>query len=477
MKNEKKKTMIGRALYFVQGGLWTVRANNLSWIQRISVYALRVVSLVKSSFHQNQCSLHAASLTFFSLMALIPVLVLVLALARTFGGADLAKAQIDRQLNTWMAQMEQSVEARTPTEGEDARNAKAEVTQAFSGQVREISDKLYSQVNSISFGTLGGIGLVMLLWTVIGVLGKVESSFNQVWGIEKPRPLARKFTDYLSVILILPFLILAISTVPVASAVHKVMAQAVGTSAALEVRSILDSGLLKMGIAGVVGTLTFAFFLGFMPNMRMKTSSALVGGFVTLLLFGGWLKLCAMLQVGIGKYSALYGGFAVLPILLMWVYTSWQIILLGSVISFVVQNLDTCMQVRYAQGASMRSRLLLALALCAETARLAREKEGGPFAVQAFIQQRALPYRFVEEVLSDLVRNQVLAEVVGRPGEYLLYRCASSMTVAEIANMLLNDGESPETLGLGNLDESVLSFGKKIDAALEGALAIPMAKV
>ena len=477
MKGEKKATLVGRALGFAQNGLWTVQADKLPRMPRCGVYALRLISLVKSGFHRNQCSLHAASLTFFSLMALIPVLVLVLALARTFGGADLAKAQIDRQLNTWMAQMEQSVAAQTPAEGDAARNAKAEVTQAFSAQVREISDKLYSQVNSISFGTLGGIGLVMLLWTVIGVLGKVESSFNQVWGVEKTRPLVRKFTDYLSVILILPFLILAVSTVPVASAVHKVMDHAVGTTAAQGVSSILDSGLLKMGIASVVGTLTFAFLLGFMPNTRMKMSAALVGGFVTLILFGGWLKLCAMLQVGIGKYSALYGGFAVLPILLMWVYTSWQIILLGSVISFVVQNLDTCMQVRYAREASVRSRLLLAVALCAETARLARDRDGGPFAVKSFIQRHALPYRFVKEILSDLVRNRVLAEVVGHPGEYLLYRCATSLTVAELARTLLDDGESPETLGLGNLEESVLSFGKRIDGALDGALAIPLSKV
>ena len=179
-------------------------------------------------------------------------------------------------------------------------------------------------------------------------------------------------------------------------------------------------------------------------GLQRRGIPALAGGFITILLFGGWLKLCAMLQVGIAKYSALYGGFAVVPILLMWVYMSWQIILLGAEIVFAVQNRDTYVLEQHASEASLRSRLLLALTLCSETARLARDKDGGPFAAEAFAKQHGIPSRFVKEVLDGLVRNQVLAEVAERPGEYLLYRCASSITVAEVTKILMDDGEPPE---------------------------------
>jgi len=477
MKVEKKTTAVGRALCFMRRGLWALRPDDLPWGHRMGVHALRLGSLVVSGFRRNQCSLHAASLTFFSMMALVPVLVLALALARTFGGADLAKAQLDSHLNEWMSQMEQAVETSAAAADTAAKDAQAEVTRAFSAQVREVADKLYNQVNTISFGTLGGIGLVMLLWTVIGVLGKVESSFNQVWGVEKPRPFVRKFADYLSVILILPFLITAVSTVPVAGMIAKVMDQTVGGTTSEFLKAMLHGGFLKTGITLALGTVTFAFLLGFMPNVRVRIVPALVGGFVTIVLFGGWLKLCAMLQVGIAKYSALYGGFAVLPILLMWVYTSWQIILLGAEIVFAVQNRDTYVLEQYAAAASLRSRLLLALTLCSETARLARDKDGGPFAAEAFAKQHGIPSRFVKEILDSLVRNQVLAEVAERPGEYLLYRCASSITVAEVTKVLLDDGEPPEALGLDNLNASVLSFSKKLDANIDAALAIPVAKV
>ena len=477
MKRETKTTTIGRWVRFIRKGQWIVRTRELSRLQRCGLSALRFVSLTVQGFRRNQCALHAASLTFFSLMALVPVLVLALALARTFGGADLVKTQIDAQINDWMAQMEQSVEARSVSEGVAAKDAQAEVTRAFSAQVREGSDKLFEQVNKISFGTLGGIGLVMLLWTVIGVLGKVESSFNQIWGVERPRILVRKFADYLSVILILPFLITAVSSVPVAGMIADMMDKTVGGQTSESLKGVLHSGLLKTGITLTVGTLTFAFLLGFMPNVRVKVGPAVIGGFVTLILFAGWLKLCAMAQVGIASYSALYGGFAVLPILLMWVYTSWQIILLGSEIAFAAQNRDTYLQEQYASEASLHARLLLAVALCAEAARQAREKEGGPLAAEAFAQRHGIPYRLVREVLDGLIRNRVLAEVAERPGEYLLYRCASTITVAEIAKILLNEGEPPEALGLDGLGDSVAAFDKKWGSMIDTAFAVSVAEV
>ncbi|MDD4622556.1 MAG: YihY family inner membrane protein [Lentisphaerae bacterium] len=478
MKKDKKPTLAGRAVNFMRHGLWETRPADLPLFRRHGVKLLRLGTLAVSGFKRSQCSLRAASLTFFSLMALIPVLAMTLAMARAFGGAELAKEQLNRQLDNWMVQMEQAAEAKALEAGVEAQagSGQHEITKTFSTQVREVADKLFAQIDQLGFGTLGGIGAVMLLWTVISVLGKVESSFNEVWGVEKPRTLVRKFADYLAVIMILPFLITAASTVPVAAMATRFMDQTVGGTASDAFRSLLNSGLFKTSVTLVTGTLTFAFLLGFMPNARVKTVPALAGGFVTVVLFAGWLKLCAMLQIGIAKYSALYGGFAVLPILLMWVYTSWQIILLGSEIAFALQNRDTYRLEESASQASPRARVLLALALCAETARHAKEKAGGPFAAEEFARRHEISHRFTKDILEDLVRQKILAEIQGKPGEYLLCRCGDTLTVADIAKAMLDDGAPLEALGMREPSAPVKEFSLKLDATLDDVFATPLAE-
>jgi membrane protein len=479
MEKDKKTTLVARVAKFMRHGLWEALPSELPLFHRHGVRLLRLGTLVVSGFKRSQCSLHAASLTFFSMMALVPVLAMTLAMARAFGGAELAKEQLNRKLDSWMVQMEQAAEAKALADGvaeQQDGNAHHEMTMTFSAQVREVADKLFVQIDRLGFGTLGGIGAVMLLWTVISVLGKVESSFNEVWGVEKPRTLVRKFADYLAVIMILPFLITAASTVPVASMIAHFMDQTVGGTVSDAFRSLLDSGLFKTTVTLLTGTLTFAFLLGFMPNARVKTFPALAGGFVTVVLFAGWLKLCAMLQIGIAKYSVLYGGFAVLPILLMWVYTSWQIILLGSEIAFALQNRDTYMLEENATRSSPRARIMMALTLCAATARHAKEKAGGPFAAEEFARLHGISHRFAKDILDDLVRLNILAEVYGCPGEFLLCRCGDTLTVADIAKAMLDDGVPLPALGLKEPSAAIQEFSAKFDATLESVFATPLAE-
>ena len=479
--SHENSSLVARVLAFLQRGQWQVQMDKLPWLRRAALKTLRLGSLVFDGFRRNGCPLHAASLTFYSLMSLIPVLVLTLALARAFGGDQVVREQIDEHVNSWLAQFGESVETADvddpmADEGEEAisRREKAEVLQSFTSQVKELTGKLHEQVSAINFGTLGGIGLVLLLWAAVGLLEKVEVSFNEIWGVEHARPWIRKFFDYLGVILILPFLITAVSSIPIASKVSEMMDKTVGGAMAETFRHLLDSAFFTAGTTLALGTLTFAFLLGFMPNARVKIRSALIGGFVTIILFALWLKTCTMLQVGIAKYSALYGGFAVLPILLMWVQVSWLIILLGAEIAFADQNRDTYTLEQYATDANLRARLMLALALCAEAARQAKVPGGGPFAAEAFAREKGIPHRLVREVLEDLTRNRIFAEVAGEQGQYLLYRCGDSMTVADIMNMFINNGEGPAALGLDNLGLDAQNIDKAIEDVIAQHLAIPV---
>jgi len=218
----------------------------------------------------------------------------------------------------------------------------------------------------------------------------------------------------------------------------------------------------------------FAFLLGFMPNERVRFKPAIVGGFVTMLLFVAWLKLCAMLQVGIARSSMVYGGFALLPILLLWMYTSWQIVLIGAEIAFAAQNRDTYVLEQYAAEANLRTRIVLACALCAEAAKRAVERDAGPFAAEEFAREHGIPHRLVREVLDRLERNGVFAQVAGREERYVLCRYGTGMTAAEIINLFLDEGEAPEALGINNLGQEGQGVDQLLRSVVEKHFTVPL---
>jgi membrane protein len=452
--------------------------NELSYSRRMAVKTLRFVSLVLHGFQRHRCPLHAASLTYYSLLALVPVLVLALGLARSLGGADLLRHRASTQLDAWLTQMERpatqaSTNLPAPVWGAKTQE-EVEVVRLFGQQARDVTEKLFKQVEHIDFRTLGLIGLLLLLWTVIGVLEKIENSFNEIWGVTRCRSVVRKFTDYTSVSIVLPILIVAASSIPVVSRVMELMNKTLGSVTPETVRGFMGGSFLRAVIPLILGTLMFAFLLGFMPNERVKLKPALIGGFVTMLLFAAWLKICAMLQVGIAGNSMVYGGFALLPILLLWMYTSWQIVLIGAEIAFAAQNRDTYILEQYASKASPRTRVMLACAICAEAEKSAGEQEGTPFEAEVFACQHGIPRGLVRDVLEKLEHNNILAKVAGEGNQYLLCHYGDGLTADSIITIFLDDGEAPEVLGVNRLKGESQAVDQALRTLLDKYLGVSL---
>jgi len=201
------ENVIQRAVRFFTRGIWDVVPSTLPAPRRVLLRALRFVLAVWRGFAHDRCDLHASALTYYTLMALVPVLVLALALGRVFGGAEIVRRQFEEKLSGFLSQL--------ALQSASANQAASDASRAFAGQLEAKAIQFFDQINTISFGTLGGIGAVALIWMVITLLGRVELSFNLICGLPRPRSLWRKFTDYLSVVLILPFLMTAASTVPI----------------------------------------------------------------------------------------------------------------------------------------------------------------------------------------------------------------------------------------------------------------------
>jgi len=208
--------------------------------------------------------------------------------------------------------------------------------------------------------------------------------------------------------------------------------------------------------------------------MRVRVLPGLAGGLITAIGFTVWLKICTVMQVGIVKYSLLYGSFALVPILLAWVYVSWEIILLGAEITCTLQLGAVCPANPRGRQASPRSRLMLALTLCAAVVREVHETRA-PFDAEAFLAARSLPRRLTRELLDDLTDAGLVAAVDGHPGCYLPCRDADRLTVADVARCILDDGLSPEDLGLHRLDADVVAVGRDFESELDHIFGRPVA--
>lgn len=469
MTTSNNPGLIGRIHHFLAHGVWRIDLSTRPPLQRLALRLVRFGWSVYKGFAADVGSLHASALTYYTLFAIVPMLVVGLALARVFGGEQIVRREFHEHVVCGMIHLPPAAVGKAADpDAVDARR----LQQEFAGRVVALEDRCFNQIHRIGFGTLGGVGLVGLLWMVIGMLQRVEESFNTVWGVTRGRSTWRCFADYLSVVLIVPLLAVAASTVPVMDILAKHAAAVAGVSPQ-SVHTVVGSLWVKRAIVLGFATLAFTFLLQFMPNSRVRLGPAAVGGTITAVLFTTWLKLCTLMQVGIVKYSLIYGGFALLPIGLAWIYVSWQIVMLGALIVCTLQHGAICPTARLGRQASPRSRLLLALELCAEAIHALRER-GEPFDLEAFIARRQLPARLARALAADLVAAGLLAEVAGKPGQFLPCRDPEKLRVADVARHVLDDGLSPAELGLHQLHTDVLAARDLLETGLDRALDRPV---
>lgn len=289
-------------------------------------------------FSRNKCAMHAAGLTYFSVLAVVPVLCLLLLAARVCGAGDYVRGQINDRIDEMIANVEKGQQdglASFVSADETERERKCMVAESFGRRARDISNAIFERIDKFDFATLGWAGLGFLLWTLISSFGRVETSFNEIWGVAKMRPLWKRALLYVFVALILPALAGSAMSLSVLKIVKDVAVYATGSASALKwmsgtLAALLDMKVVRLAAALSLSALALAFVFYVMPNRKLRFSCAWYGGLVTAVALGCWFRLCAVAQVGISRSSALYGSFALFPIVLTWMYMSWQIILFGA---------------------------------------------------------------------------------------------------------------------------------------------------
>ena len=292
---------------------------------------------VVQGFLDNHCSLHAAGLTYFSMLALIPVLCCIVVFAKMAHVDHYAREQLNAQIDAFITNIEKGQDsglAKLTPQDEEKAKKKRIAAEEFAHQAREFSDKLFSRIEKFDVRKMGWIGFALLLWTVISSLGQVEICLNEIWDVEKPRPIWKKAYLYIFVATVMPILAILAMSMPILNVVKDVIVATMGSTWLTKWASdgliwFIEFWAFKLLITLGFASLAFGYFFWVLPNCKVRWRHAWYGGAITAVLFGAVMKLCAIAQVGIAKSSALYGSFAFFPIILAWFYMSWQVILLG----------------------------------------------------------------------------------------------------------------------------------------------------
>ncbi|MGD9388167.1 MAG: YihY/virulence factor BrkB family protein [Gammaproteobacteria bacterium] len=345
--------------------LWGRPATGMPPPQRLLTWPARFVYAVARDLSQGQLTLRAMSLVYTTLLSIVPLLAFSFSVLKGFG----VHRQIEPLLYEFLAPL-----------GEKGA---------------EITSQMIGFVENVRGSVLGGIGLALLVFTVISMIQKVEDTFNHIWQVQKSRSFARRFSDYLSVILVGP--ILMVTAMGLLATVNSSAAMQAIT--AVEPLGSIVAGIGRLApLALVVAVFTFVY--AFVPNTRVQLRAALVGAVVagTAWTLGG--SLFASIVVGSTRYAAIYSSFAIAIIALLWLYLSWLILLLGAQVAFYVQQPG---RLRYGQERlklSITEIESLALGIMQQVGRGFREGSRPGFAQLA--GELRCPARALEEITDPL---------------------------------------------------------------------------
>jgi membrane protein len=303
--------MISRITNFFKTGIWEIRLKDLSPLEAFFIKYLRIILLASRGFIRDDCQKTASVLTYYSLLNIVPVVAVAFAIAKGFGLEKLIEKQI--------------------LQIADKANWQADIT----NQIISFSHKLLEQAKG---GLIAGIGVVLLFWTVISILGKIEESLNDIWEVGKSRTLVRKFSDYIAMMVFAPVLLIISSsaTVLVASQV-KVIVNKIALLGVFSKVIFLLLNLLPYVSIWVLLTMLYLV----MPNIRIPLRSAILGGITagTITQIVQWIYI--KFQIGAVSYGAIYGSFAALPLFLAMLQMSWMIVLLGAEIAYANEHYET----------------------------------------------------------------------------------------------------------------------------------------
>lgn len=409
--SEDKKTFVMKIDEFFSETLWDKKLDIVPIYLKPIVELIRLLTFTVHKFVFDNSLIKASALTYYTLLSIVPLIAFFLAIGKGFGLEEM----LEEQLRSNFISDRPGV-----------------------GKIFEFSKNMIHHARG---GLFTGIGIALLIWAVIKGLGKIEMSFNQIWEIRKQRTFGRKFSDYLSVMLLMPIFMIIVGSLNVFLSTG---VKSLGTEySAFEVISPFVLQLLKT-LPYLIIWLLFVFLYIFIPNTRVKFKSAFIAGLVagTIYQLVQWTYI--RFQIGVSTYSEIYGSLAALPLLLIWLQLSWSIVLWGAELSFYIQNRIKIGGLTERVNNSIMSERILSIAVLHKI--VDQFKNGAP-AMSVFQLSKHLNLKY-----SDVKRSQIQLQECGLISETSkmgrkVYQPAIDirlMTIAKVINRLDQIGNNPE---------------------------------
>ncbi len=379
---------------FITVDIWRLPLRELPKTKSFFIKQLRIILVALRGFSENKVQLRASALTFYSLLSIVPVIAMIFGIAKGFGFQD----KLERELISTFEGHQEVLE-----------------------YILDFSQRLLEKTKG---GFIAGAGLILLFWSVMKVLGNIESSFNSIWQIKNPRALIRKFSDYLTMMLIAPVFILLSSSVTVFITTQF-------DKFSQDYPFLEHFQFLLSLIPYLLIWFLFTAIYMVMPNTKVTFRSAFIGGIIAGTIFQITQWIYINFQVGMNKYGAIYGGFAAIPLFIIWLQLSWVIVLLGAEISFANQNVDRYEFESDARHISSRFKRLVSLMV---TNLVVKNFAVGkkPMTATEISQELKVPIRVIRDIIYELVEVNIFSESLSDNPKERAYQPAIDINIITI---------------------------------------------
>lgn len=372
--------LLKRIIQYITHDIWVKKEHEYKSRKiRWAVRQIKVVIFTAQGFGQHEILVRSAALTFYTLMSLVPIAAMVFGIAKGFG--------LETRLNDYLY-------GKFPQ---------------YSVLIDQIIDFANALLQRTKGGLIASVGLVVLFWSVLKVFGNIENAFNNIWEVHRSRSFARKFSDYTTVVVVTPIL--------------GVISSGLGVQLQSQLQHFTSSTVVQilLGFVSVVMIwLMFAFVYLVMPNTKVKLRNAAIAGVIAGTAFQIFQLAYIYIQSRLTSYNAIYGSFAAVPLFLIWMQSSWQIVLFGAELSFAYQNIQKFEYEKQAREMSYEYHKKALVVVMYQIVNHFINKSGG-VSSETIAGTLNLPLRVVRDAIYDLEKVGLIASVVSKEEKVNLY--------------------------------------------------------